>query len=365
MPDLSIALPSGALEEAFLRIVDPEGKLPAALEALGPVVDRDVVVLDCGHGFRARQLAEMGARVAAFEFPLCDAASEGLAGWVGRADAVVVPWSEMAAPGSRFLAEAGALLRPGGRLLVIHDYGRDDVWGLLPEFRERDVAWSQRRGPFLGDGFRIRVIHCWWAFESIEQARELLGTVFGPAGVEAAERMRRLRLEYSIAIYHRSAPGGEAGRGEAGEAGEVGEPGPIPRWPMPPRDRCRRRCGRAGTLFGTMTGDGVTTGGSPRAPGPGETEEFDAGPSAAPSAAPSRRAPSAAPGAAPSAGQPEPNDWLAPAAPACACGGGCARGGDCARGAAAPAAAAAPVAAPGEPPASLADDDARRRDARR
>jgi SAM-dependent methyltransferase len=207
MPDLSIALPSGALEEAFLRIVDPEGKLPAALEALGPVVDRDVVVLDCGRGFRARQLAEMGARVAAFEFPLCDAASEELAGWVGRADAVVVPWSEMAAPGSRFIAEAGALLRPGGRLLIVHDYGRDDVWGLLPELRERDVAWSQRRGPFLGDGFRIRVIHCWWAFESMEQARELLSTVFGAVGVEAAEKMKRLRLEYSIAIYHRSAPG--------------------------------------------------------------------------------------------------------------------------------------------------------------
>ena len=207
MPDLSIAPPSDALEEAFLRIVDPEGKLPAALEALGPVIDRDVIVLDCGRGFRARQLAEMGARVVAFEFPLCDATSEELAGWVGRADAVVVPWSEMAAPGSRFLAEAGALLRPDGRLLIIHDYGRDDVWGLLPELRERDVAWSQRRGPFLGDGFRIRVIHCWWTFESMEQARELLGAVFGSIGVEAAAKMKRLRLEYSIAIYHRSAPG--------------------------------------------------------------------------------------------------------------------------------------------------------------
>ena len=102
MPDLSIVLPSPALEEAFLRIVDPEEKLLAALESLGPVIDRDVIVLDCGNGFRARQLEEMGARVVAFEFPLCDASSEQLAGWIGRADAVVVPWSEMAAPGSRF-----------------------------------------------------------------------------------------------------------------------------------------------------------------------------------------------------------------------------------------------------------------------
>jgi hypothetical protein len=225
MPDLSIALPSTELEEAFLHVVDAEGKVPAALEALGPVIGRDVVVLDAGHGFRVRQLEEIGARVAAFQFPLSDDAAGELAGWVGRADAVVVPWSEMATPGSQFLAEAGALLRPGGRLLVIHDYGRDDVWGLLPAVHERQVAWSQRKGPFLGEGFRIRVIHCWWTFESVEQARDLLGAVFGDAGVEAAEKMKRLRLEYSIAVYHRSAPGGAA-EGEAAEgdaaAGEAG-----------------------------------------------------------------------------------------------------------------------------------------------
>jgi hypothetical protein len=226
MPDLSIALPSPALEEAFLRIVDPDGKLPIALEALGPVIDRDVVVLDCGRGYRARQLEAMGARVAAFDFPLCDASSEELAAWVGRADAVVVPWSELAAPGSRFLHEAGALLAPGGRLLVIHDYGRDDVWALSPELHDRDVAWSNRKGPFLADGFRIRVIHSWWVFESIEHARDLLGGVFGKVGEETADRMKRPRLEYSIAIYHRSAPragvgGAESGLGEGADEAEL------------------------------------------------------------------------------------------------------------------------------------------------
>jgi hypothetical protein len=231
MPDLPVALPSPALEGAFLRIVDPDGKLPLALEALGPVIDRDVVVLDCGGGFRARQLAAMGARVAAFEFPLCDATAEELAGWIGRADAVVVPWSGLATPSSRFLAEAGALLAPRGRLLVIHDYGRDDVWALTPELHERDMAWSNRKGPFLAEGFRIRVIHSWWVFESMEQARDLLGGVFGAVGEETAGRMKRPRLEYSIAIYHRSAqPGGAACEdcGEPSEAEFSGEAGLVP-----------------------------------------------------------------------------------------------------------------------------------------
>jgi SAM-dependent methyltransferase len=205
MPDLPIAIAEPQVEQAFLRVVDPEGKIPAALEALGPVAGRDVVVLDGGNGFRVRQLEEIGARVASFRWPLADADAERLAGWVGRADTVVVPWSEMAEPRSRFIAEASALLRPGGRLLILHDYGRDDVWGLRPDFRERAVAWSHRRGPFLIDGFRIRVVHCWWTFESREQAGELLGAIFGEAGREFAESMKRLRLEYSVAIYHRSA----------------------------------------------------------------------------------------------------------------------------------------------------------------
>ncbi len=206
MPDLSLALPSAELEEAFLRVVDVEGKVPAALESLGPVIDRDVAVLDSGRGFLARQLAEFGARVTAVPFPAPDAALADLAGRSRSLDAVVVPWSEMATPASSFIADASRLLRPGGRLLIVHDYGRDDVWALRPLDHERLVAWSQRGGPFLGTGFRVRVIHCWWTFASVEQARELLGVGFGALGLELAERIKRPKLEYNVAVYHRSEP---------------------------------------------------------------------------------------------------------------------------------------------------------------
>jgi hypothetical protein len=147
------------------------------------------------------------------------------------ADAVVAFWSDLATPGSQFIADAMRLLRPGGRLLIVHDYGRDDVWRLAPDDCVERLAWSQRNGPFLGDGFRIRVIHCWWTFDSVEQARELLSEAFGEAGVELADRMKRPRLEYNVAVYHRSAPvkepvvpAAEAAveAGAAGAAGAVG-----------------------------------------------------------------------------------------------------------------------------------------------
>src|SRR5512136_578505 len=107
MPDLSAALPTTALEEAFLGVVDTEGKLTAALQDLGPVADRDVILLDAGHGFRERQLAEIGARVTAVSFPYADDEASALALVAdlpaAEADAVVVPWSELAAPGSALI----------------------------------------------------------------------------------------------------------------------------------------------------------------------------------------------------------------------------------------------------------------------
>ena len=209
MPDLSADLPTTELEEAFLGVVDVEGKLLAALEDLGPVAGRDVVLLDAGRGYLERGLTECGARVTAVAFadrrdP--DRAMAELAELPAAvADVVLLPWSELAMPDSTFLAATERLLRPGGRLMLVHDYGRDDVWSLWPERRDRLVLWSQRRGPFLAAGFRVRVIHCWWTFESVEQAQELLRAGFGEAGAALSTLMKRPRLEYQVAIYHRAA----------------------------------------------------------------------------------------------------------------------------------------------------------------
>jgi hypothetical protein len=226
MPDLSVALPTAEMEDAFLRVVDVEGKLIAALEDLGPVAGRDVVLLDAGRGFRKRQLDEIGARVTAVAFPdpRDEAAAVALLAELpaGEAHVVVVPWSEHATPGSAFIAEAERRLHPGGRLLLVHDYGRDDVWSLWPDLQARQVEWSQRRGPFLMAGFRVRVIHCRWTFQSIDQARDMLEAGFGELGVELADRLKRPRLEYKVAVYHRSAAGPSSeGEGPLAVAGRV------------------------------------------------------------------------------------------------------------------------------------------------
>ncbi len=96
-------------------------------------------------------------------------------------DAVIGLWSAFRAPADADAAEAERILRPGGRLLVLHDYGRDDVSRLRgdrPEYSD----WGRRNGSFLGHGFRMRVVHCFWTFETLEDAREFLGEAFPETG---------------------------------------------------------------------------------------------------------------------------------------------------------------------------------------
>jgi SAM-dependent methyltransferase len=179
--------------------LDAEGKIPHALDALGPVAGRDVVFVDGGSGVLAGRLVEMGARVTTVDStrPLPWAAPDA------SADAVVACWSAFRGAPDDEIAEAARLLRPGGRLLVVHDYGRDDVARLRGDQPEYGT-WSRRDGPFLRKGFRIRVVHCWWTFRDLDETRTFLGDAFGDGARTLVERLTRPRISYNVAVYHRT-----------------------------------------------------------------------------------------------------------------------------------------------------------------
>ena len=198
MSDLPLSLPA-ALDPAFVDALDPPGKLVAALEALGPVADRDVLIVDASGGPVVRALEAAGARVthAPAGRPLKLAAADG------SADVVLGLWSAFRGLAPNETAEVDRVLRPGGRHLVVHEYGRDDVSRLLGN-RPEYGAWSQRTGPFLTGGFRVRVVHCFWEFETPEATTSFLARVFGPVGTGVAETLKRPRLSWNVAVYHRS-----------------------------------------------------------------------------------------------------------------------------------------------------------------
>lgn len=183
------------------RALDVEGKIPRALDSLGPIGGRDVVVVGGGES-ETRRLARLGGRLTSVD----PYTGEGAARWPladESADAVVASWSAFRGVEPAELTEADRVLRANGRLLVVHDYGRDDVSRLRGEHPE-NLDWSRRDGPFLRAGFRIRVLHCFWTFDSIEEAKDFLPAAFGKLGATLGSELKRPRLSWNVALYHRS-----------------------------------------------------------------------------------------------------------------------------------------------------------------
>ncbi len=178
MADLPFPLDS-SLASTLARALDVEGKIPRALDALGPIGGRDVVLVGGGEA-ETRRLSSLGGRLTNVD----PYGGDDATGWLlpdGSADVVVASWSAFHGANRVELAEADRVLRANGRLLVVHDYGRDDVARLRGEPPEQ-LAWSRRDGPFLRAGFRIRVLHCFWTFDSLETARDFLRAAFGEVG---------------------------------------------------------------------------------------------------------------------------------------------------------------------------------------
>ena len=203
MSDLPVALP-GTLGEDLARVADVEGKIPRAIDAVAPLDGRDVILVGHDDGRRARELREHGARVAAVADVAATRAHAN-----DSADAVVGFWDAFRAPLPSDVDAADRVLRPGGRIVAVHDYGRDDVSRLRGE-RPEYGSWSRRDGPFLSSGFRIHVVHCWWTFETLEEAARFLGEAFGAEGDAVAGSLRRPRLSWNVAIYHRRCDRGAA-----------------------------------------------------------------------------------------------------------------------------------------------------------
>ena len=199
MSDLPFTLAEPLLPR-LRAAADVEGKVVRALEALGPLAGRQVGFVDLPDGSLHDRLTHAG--IDGIRLPLAAPLAFDLPD--ASLDALVTLWSAFRGVDEGDIREADRVLRPGGRLLVVHDYGRDDVSLLTdadaPEYR----LWSRRDGPFLASGgFKVRVVHCFWTFADLDEANAFLADAFGAPGEAVGARLKRPRLSWNVAVYHR------------------------------------------------------------------------------------------------------------------------------------------------------------------
>jgi len=95
------------------------------------------------------------------------------------------------------LQELHRVVRPGGPLLIVENLGPDEFSALAPTEINADPAVWERHG------FRCDAIDTHFEFETLDDARTLLGFFFGAAGSEAAA----LRLTFRVGLFSGTSAG--------------------------------------------------------------------------------------------------------------------------------------------------------------
>jgi SAM-dependent methyltransferase len=216
--------PDPALHALLGELIDPERRVLAALERIVPLSGKRIADVGTGIGHYPMLLARRTGRTYGIESEpaLLDAARERATAAhqpnirivEGSPDhlplhdgAVDVVLSGLIEPDDASLpaiAEALRVLRPGGRLIVIGYYGRDDLASLLePEVVAHALEATQRRtGWWLRHGFKIKVVHSRLDLRDSAAALELLPRLYGDRGRAYLMGAHPPVLELRLGLYH-------------------------------------------------------------------------------------------------------------------------------------------------------------------
>jgi SAM-dependent methyltransferase len=217
--------PDPLLLERLGEMIDPERHVLDALERIVPLSGKRIADVGTGIGHYPMLLARRTGRTYGIEekADLLQAARrradashqpnirivEGGGDHLPLRDgAVDIVLSGEIEPEDQWLPaidEAMRVLRPGGRLVVMGYYGRDDLVKLLdPEVVELALEATQRRsGWWLQHGFKIKVVHARIDLHDDRTARQLLPRLYGDRGRAFLAAPHPLSLRLRLGLYHR------------------------------------------------------------------------------------------------------------------------------------------------------------------
>ena len=216
--------PDPALHARLGELFDPDRKVLAALERIVPLSGKRIADVGTGIGHYPMLLARRTARTYGIESDaglltvarqraaashqpnvrIVEGSGSALPLRDGAVDIVLSSEIDPDDGSWPAIREALRVLRPGGRLIVIGYYGRDDISTLLePEVlaHVRD-ATHRRTGWWLRNGFKIKVVHAKLDLRDAEAAHALLPRLYGDRGRAYLMGPHRPMLELKLALYH-------------------------------------------------------------------------------------------------------------------------------------------------------------------
>lgn len=215
-----------ALHARLGSAIDPDRKVLEALERIVPLSGRRIADVGTGIGHYPmllarrtgrtygiesdpRLLAVARRRAAASHQPNIRIVEGGMGALPLRDAAVDIVLTGQVEPedgSAAAIAEAMRVLRPGGRLIVIGYYGRDDLGALLePEVVEHAREATQRRtGWWIRHGFKIKVVHARIDLGDDALAHELLPRLYGDRGRAYLMRPHPSTLRLNLGLFHQA-----------------------------------------------------------------------------------------------------------------------------------------------------------------
>ncbi len=216
--------PDPALYRQLGEMVDPGRKVLAGLERIVPLSGKRIADVGTGIGHYPMLLARRTARTYGIEsdpallgearlrasaahqpnIRMVEGEPTALPLRDGAVDIVLHGLIEAEDAWLPAIAEALRVIRPGGRLVVIGYYGRDDVAPLMePEVvAEASRATQRRSGWWLRHGFKIKVVHARLDLRDDEAAHAILPRLYGDRARAFLMSAHPPMPELKLGLYH-------------------------------------------------------------------------------------------------------------------------------------------------------------------